>query len=422
MADACLKDRYEVSRLPMPHSGPGEVWPARDRLLDRPVIIKVINPAKMNVDLVRRFRREARLTARLTHPGVPAVFDLGDHEGRPYLVLQQINGITLEDLTAEQDALPIAWVCAIGAQISSVLIAAQQIGLVHRDLKPSNVMLETSGAVKVLDFGLALLRDDARYSRITQTGESLGTVGYMAPEQILGESTDHRTDLYGLGATLYHLLTTQPPFDGPTTMTTVRRQLSDPPPRPAGLRPDTPQVLDDLVHTLLAEHPQDRPGSAAEVYDVLAPLSTPLPPLPGVVTDNLDAVRAYAAIVGRLPAQHTAAPASTPGPTDRHAGMDADLTEAERLHAAGQFRAAARSWRRVADQLAQQHGEAHPTVFECRVRAARAHLPLGEHDRALRLLEILLQQRIRTDGPEHPDVTDLRQEITRLRAEYPTTR
>lgn len=422
MADACLKDRYEVSRLPMPHSGQGEVWPARDRLLDRPVVIKVINPAKLSVDMIRRFRREARLTARLTHPGVPAVFDLGDHEGRPYLVLEQINGINLEDLTAEQDALPIAWVCAIGAQVSSVLIAAQRIRLVHRDLKPSNVMLEMSGAVKVLDFGLAVLRDDARYSRITQTGESLGTVGYMAPEQILSEPTDHRTDLYGLGATLYHLLTTQPPFDGPSTRMTVRRQLTDPPPRPGRLRRDTPKVLDDLVHALLAEHPDDRPSSAAEVYGVLAPLSTPLPPLPGVVTDTLDAVRAYAAIVGRLPAQRTTAPAADPGPANGHAGIDADLAEAERLHAAGEFRAAARSWRRLAKQLAQQHGEQHPLVFDCQVRAARAHLPLGEHDRALRLLETLLQQRIRADGPEHPAVTDLQQEITRLRTEYPTTR
>ncbi|MEV4135501.1 serine/threonine-protein kinase [Dactylosporangium sp. NPDC049742] len=403
----------------MPHSGLGEIWGARDRLLNRRVIIKVINPAKMSIDLVRRFRREAQLTARLDHPGVPAVFDLGDHEGRPYLVLQRVNGITLADLTAEQDSVPIAWICAIGAQISSVLIAAQQIDLVHRDLKPSNVMLEPSGAVKVLDFGLALVHDDGRYSRITRTGESVGTVGYMAPEQIRNESTDHRTDLYGLGATLFHLLTGQPPFDDETTTTIARRQLYDPPPRPGGLRPDTPKVLDELVHALLAEHPQDRPDSAADVYNLLAPLSSPLPPMPGFINDDIDAVRSYAAIVGRLPAQHT----STPAARTKRPGLDPDQAdaEAERLHAAGQFRPAARLWRQLADQLAAQHGERHPMVFDCRVRAARAHVPLGEHDRALRLLDTLLQQRIRLDGAEHRAVTDLRQEIARLRADYPTT-
>lgn len=420
MADACLKDRYQVGRFPLPHRGPGEVWPARDLLLDRRVIIKVVNPAKTTVDLIRRFRREALLTARLHHPGVPAVFDLGDHDGRSFLVLQEVEGVTLEHLTAEQGPLPIAWVCAVGAQISSVLIAAQQIGLVHRDLKPSNVMLEPSGAVKVLDFGLALMRDDGRYSRITQTDQSLGTVGYMAPEQIWNEPTDHRTDLYGLGATLFHLLTTQPPFDEPTTMATVRHQLDNPPPRPAGLRPETPQALDDLVHALLAAHPDDRPHGAADVYDVLAPLIAELPPIPGVINDDIDAVRAYAAIVGRLPAQRPAAPAArTP-----IAGLDVDraAAAAERLNEAGQFRAAARGWRQLADQLAQQHGDHHPAVFDYRVRAARAHLPLGEHDRALRLLDTLLQQRIRQDGVKHAAVTDLRQEIARLRAEYPTTR
>ncbi|MER7002762.1 serine/threonine-protein kinase, partial [Dactylosporangium sp. NPDC000555] len=306
MADARLKGRYVVDRLPLAHSGMGEVWRAWDTLLDRPVIVKSL--AATNSDLALRFRREALLTARLDHPGVPAIFDLGEDHGRLFLVLQRIEGITLADLTAEQDPLPIAWVAAIGAQISSVLIAAHGIGLVHRDLKPSNVMLEPSGAVKVLDFGVAVIRDDDRYSRITRTGESPGTVGYMAPEQVLGEPTDHRADLYGLGGTLSHLLTGQAPFDGASTVTTLRHQLSDPPPRPSEVRPDTPVALDDLVHALLAKRPEDRPASAVEVYDALAPLVDQLPPIPGVVGDGVDAVRRYAAVVGRQPALRTVTP------------------------------------------------------------------------------------------------------------------
>jgi hypothetical protein len=373
----------------------------------------------MDPDLVRRFHREALLTARLDHPGVPAVYDLGEQGGRPYLVLQRIEGITLADLTAEQDPLPIAWAAAIGAQISSVLIAAHEMGLIHRDLKPSNVMLEPSGAVKVLDFGLAVMRDDDRYSRITRTGESLGTVGYMAPEQILSEPNDHRTDLYGLGGTLFHLLTGQAPFDGVSTVTTLQHQLSDPPPRPSQLRPETPEAFDDLVHALLAEHPEDRPASAAEAYSALAPLVGQLPPIPGMVNDGIDAVRSYSAIVGQRPTGHTVA---EPPRTER-IDLDPDpAAEAEQLFADGEFRAAARCWRQLADRHAQRLGRDHPQVFDWRLRAARAHLSLGEHDRALRQLDLLLADRVRVDGPEHPTALELRQEIATLRATRASTR
>ncbi|MER7472750.1 serine/threonine-protein kinase [Micromonospora sp. NPDC000018] len=417
LADMCLKDRYILSRYPLAHNGMGEVWTARDTALDRDVIVKFVNATALDVDLLRRFRREALLTVRLDHPGVPAVYDLDQHDGRPYVVLQKIDGITLSDLIAEHDPIPIGWVAAIGAQISSVLISARQVGLVHRDIKPSNIMLDASGAVKVLDFGLAVIRADDRYSRITQSGQSLGTVGYMAPEQILGEPTDHRTDLYGLGATLFDLLTAHTPFDGDTTMTTLRHQLDDPPPRPGSLRPEIPTALDDLVHSLLAFRPQDRPTDASEVYAALAPLAQDRAPLPGVVTDRVGAVQKYAAIVGRVPqpTHHTVTP-----PQARHVDLDVEQAarQAEQSFAAGNFRAAARTWRRLADYHAQRHGDDHPLVFDLRLRAARAHMPLGEHDRALRQLNALLRDRIRTDGPEHPAVLDLRQEIEDLSKEH----
>ncbi|MFJ8579438.1 protein kinase [Micromonospora sp. NPDC093277] len=414
-----LKDRYKLGRFPLAHKGMGEVWPAQDTLLDRPVIVKFVNAAMSDLDLLRRFRREALLTARLTHPGVPAVFDLGEQAGQPYLVLEKIDGITLTHLAAEQGPLPIGWVAAIGAQVSSVLHAAMRIGLVHRDIKPSNVMLDTSGAVKVLDFGLAVVHGDDRYSRITQTGQSLGTVGYMAPEQILGERADHRTDLYGLGATLFDLLTGRPPFDGVTTTTTLRHQLSDPPPRPAQLRPEIPTVLDDLVHALLALDPRDRPASAADVYEVLAPLSHDLPPIPGVLTDTAPAVRYYAAIVGRVPQQTR--PTATATTEQSEIDVEQTAKEADQLHAAGEFRAAARQWRQLADHHARQHGDDDPLVFALRLRAARAHVALGEHERAERQLQNLLQDRVRVDGPEHPAVLDLREEIARLSAERRTS-
>ncbi|WP_232510792.1 MULTISPECIES: serine/threonine-protein kinase [Micromonospora] len=410
-----LKDRYRLGRFPLAHKGMGEVWSAHDALLDRPVIVKFVSPAMSDRDVVRRFRREALLTARLDHPGVPAVYDLGEHAGQPYVVLQKIDGITLTDLLAEQGPLPISWVAAIGAQVSSVLLAAQQIHLVHRDIKPSNIMLDTHGAAKVLDFGLAVIRDDERYSKITQTGQSMGTVGYMSPEQILGEHTDHRTDLYGLGATLFDLLTGHPPFDGVTTMTTVRHQIADPPPRPTQRRPDIPRAVDDLVHSLLAVDPDDRPDTAAEVYALLAPLARELPPIPGVLTDTVEAVQAYAAIVGRVPR-----PALLTSPTTSAlaaSDLEQSLEEAEHLHAAGEFRAAARRWRHLATQHEQLHGENHPLVFDLRLRAARAHIPLGEHGRASRQLDALLQERLRAAGPEDAVVLALRREIAHLMAQ-----
>ncbi|WP_433533002.1 protein kinase domain-containing protein [Micromonospora sp. CA-263727] len=394
-----------------------EVWPAHDTLLDRPVIVKFV--AVSDVDLARRFRREALLTARLDHPGVPAVFDLGEHAGHPYVVLQKIDGITLTDLIAEHAPLPIGWVAAIGAQISSVLLAASQIGLVHRDIKPSNVMLDSSGAVKVLDFGLAVVRDDERYSKITQTGQVLGTVGYMAPEQFLGGPADHRTDLYGLGATLFDLITGEPPFDDATTTTTLRRQTMEPAPRPAELRPEIPTTLDDLVHALLAIQPQDRPATAADAYEVLAPLSRDLPPMPGVLDESVRAVQAYAAIVGRVPQQFR--PTASPTAGRPEPDVEQTLHDAEQLHAAGEFRAAARQWRQLAEKLARQRGDHDPVVLDLRVRAARAHVALGEKDRALRQLRSLLEERVRVDGPEHATVRELRQEIERLDTDRPAT-
>lgn len=416
VAGVRLKDRYLLDRHPLAHQGMGEVWPALDTVLERPVIVKLIASSLMDVELAQRFKREARLTARFVHPGVPAVYDFGQHEGRFYLVMQKIHGIDLSDLIEEHKPLPVAWVAAIGAQISSVLIAARQIGLVHRDIKPSNAMLEASGAVKVLDFGLAAIHGDDRYSRITESGDSLGTAGYMAPEQIEGGSTDHRTDLYGLGATLFNLLTGVPPFDGPTPTVTRQQQMQSSPPRSAELRPEVPPAMDDLVHALMAPRPQDRPTSAAEAYAVLLPLAQNRPPIPGVVNNQPDAVRAYAAVVGQapLPAQHEVQVSTAPEYIDPDVAARQAEDQAERLATTGSPRAAARQWRQLAAVRAFQHGDGDATVVEYRLRAIRLHAELGEHSRALRQLRSLLDQRINADGPEHPTVVAIRHELAKL--------
>ncbi|MEO3746579.1 hypothetical protein [Plantactinospora sp. B5E13] len=211
---------------------------------------------------------------------------------------------------------------------------------------------------------------------------------------------------------LFDLLTGRLPFEGATTLATLRHQVSAPPPRPAETRPEIPATLDDLVHALLAPRPDDRPANAAEVYAVLAPLCTDLPPIPGVLRDPTGAVRAYSAIVERVPAQaHPGAP-----PVAEQTGTDPEraVRHAEQLHATGEHRVAARPRRRLTEERARQYGDDDSLVFDYQRRAARAHVALGEHSRALRQLTTLPQSRLRTDGPDGPAVLDLRAEIVRL--------
>jgi hypothetical protein len=270
--------------------------------------------------------------------------------------------------------------------------------------------------VKVLDFGLAAIPGDDRYSRITQSGDSLGTAGYMAPEQIEAGPTDHRTDLYGLGATLFDLLTGRPPFDGPTPTATMRYQMQTSPPRPAALRAEIPASIDDLVHALMARRPQDRPANAADVYAVLAPLARNLPPIPGLVSNQPNAVRAYAAIVGQvpLPAPHEGRESVEAGYADPELTVRQAESLAEQLATTGSPRAAARQWRKLADLRAVQHGDQDAQVVEYRLRAIRIHATLGEHGRARRQLHDLLRDRISADGPEHPAVLAVQREISKL--------
>ena len=179
--------RYELT-APVGRGGMGEVWAAYDAKLDRRVALKLLRPDLLpsgtsGRSVIARFKREARLTARLEHPGVPAVFDVGDHDGLLYLVMQLIDGVDLAAVLDARGALPVDWAVAVGAQIATVLAAAHAVSLVHRDLKPRNVMLSRGGVVRVLDFGVAALLDPD-LTRVTVVGETVGSPAYMSPEQI----------------------------------------------------------------------------------------------------------------------------------------------------------------------------------------------------------------------------------------------
>ncbi|GAB3872582.1 hypothetical protein GCM10029964_011230 [Kibdelosporangium lantanae] len=279
MTNRLVGGRYRLDR-PVGSGGMGEVWEALDVRLDRRVAVKLLRPdgfaAGVDQDvLVNRFGREARMTARLHHPGVPAVHDTGADGDDLYLVLELVEGADLTEFQAENEPVPLTWVAAVGAQIASVLGAAHAANLVHRDLKPRNVMVTGTGRVKVLDFGIAVLRD-TDVTRITRTSESVGTPAYMAPEQAMHGLASHSSDLYSLGCVLYELVTGEPVFHATTALALMHRHFNDRPRPLTELRPDVPPELAALITDLLAKQPQDRPATARDVYDRLLPLVQPV--------------------------------------------------------------------------------------------------------------------------------------------------
>jgi len=259
--------------------GMGEVYQARDTRLDRTVAIKVL-PAELSTDPERRtrFEREARTIAALNHPHICTLYDIGQHDGTTYLVMEHLVGETLAQ-RLRKGALPVPQALELGAQIAEALDAAHTHGIVHRDLKPSNVMLTPNGA-KLLDFGLAKLRLPAAPAAVTDStltvtspmthaGEVLGTRPYMAPEQVEGKATDARTDLWALGCVLYEMVTGRPAFTG-DSVAGITAAILDREPEPLKTwQPLTPKTLERVVGKCLAKRPDDRWGSAHDVADEL---------------------------------------------------------------------------------------------------------------------------------------------------------
>ncbi|GAA2757851.1 hypothetical protein GCM10009872_32110 [Actinopolymorpha rutila] len=262
--------RYRLEEL-LSRGGMGEVWRAHDSTLGRPVAVKLLHAGVTEAGDRERFVREARAAAQLSHRNVVAVFDVGEWSGRPFLVMELLDGRTLAAILAERGPLPPDDVRDLGAQAAAGLHAAHQAGVVHRDVKPSNLVRTQDGSLKVVDFGIARVLDEAS-TRLTRTGTIVGTASYLAPEQVRGRSADARSDLYALGCVLYQLLTGRTPFVGGSTEV-VYGHLHNAPTTPSRLRPGVPEDLDELVLGLLAKEPADRPADAAAVRAAL--LATP---------------------------------------------------------------------------------------------------------------------------------------------------
>lgn len=266
--------------------GMGEVWKAYDPESRAFVAVKLLLAEAGDEEAVARFGREARIGARIRHPGVVPVSDagLGD-EGRAFIVMELLDGSDLRALLDRHpEGLPVQQAVDLALEVSAVLAAAHEEGVVHRDLKPANLFLESDGRLRVCDFGIARTVDST--TGLTLTGQAFGTPEYMAPEQWRGAHVDARCDLYALGCVLYKLLTGAPPFTGDQYVL-MHRHCEDTPAPLWSRRADVPFELDRLVAALLQKDPARRPDSAREVSAVLSRIrnlpggTLPVPRAPG---------------------------------------------------------------------------------------------------------------------------------------------
>ncbi|WP_344407349.1 protein kinase domain-containing protein, partial [Dactylosporangium fulvum] len=246
-----LDGRYEVGPI-LGRGGMAEVRRGFDRRLERPVAIKVLHRAGLDDPaMLTRFDREARTVARLAHPNIVAVHDVGTDDGVPYLVMELVEGRSLAEALAG-GPLAVREVARVGTQVCDALAAAHAAGVVHRDVKPANILLSATGHVKVCDFGIARLPGAAQV-HLTASATALGTTAYMAPEQAASGQVDARADLYALGCVLFEMLTGRPPFTADTPVRVLWQHVHEQPAPVSALRPGVPPELDALVAALLAK-------------------------------------------------------------------------------------------------------------------------------------------------------------------------
>jgi eukaryotic-like serine/threonine-protein kinase len=273
---AIFAGRYEVQEM-LGAGGMGVVYRAFDRELEEPVAIKTLRPEAMVGGSVAldRFKQEIRLARRIAHRNVVRTYDLGEVNGIYYLTMEYVDGTSLRQLIEASGKLPVAVALTIGKQLCRALEVAHAEGVIHRDIKPSNVVVDPSGFLKVMDFGIARLANPPQGKGLTEAGVSIGTPDYMSPEQLAGVELDARTDLYAVGIVLFECLTGRVPYLADTPWALVAKHMEEDPPSPRVLNAEVPEALAVVILKALAKDPAQRFASASEMHDALAEVRLP---------------------------------------------------------------------------------------------------------------------------------------------------
>jgi serine/threonine protein kinase len=264
--------RYDIEEI-LGSGGMGVVYRAFDREVGEAVAIKALRPELGGMDptLLERFKQELRLARRITHRNVVRTYDLGEVEGTYYITMELVRGTTVATLIRQAGRLDVPATLTIGKQLCRALEVAHEEGVIHRDVKPQNLLVDGSGFLKVMDFGIARLaehRSDPGQG-LTAAGVVVGTPQYMAPEQLFGEPVDGRADLYATGAVLFECVTGRPVFEAPSLVALLARHLEDTAPDPRNMNADVPESLSRVILRALARRPDDRWPSAAELLRAL---------------------------------------------------------------------------------------------------------------------------------------------------------
>ncbi|MBW3578514.1 MAG: Stk1 family PASTA domain-containing Ser/Thr kinase [Actinobacteria bacterium] len=264
-AGLLLGGRYRLDR-PIGRGGMAQVWAARDEVLDRPVAVKLLSARfHDDPDFQQRFRREAQQAAALNHPNIVAVYDTGEHDGLPFIVMELVQGRSLQQIMAhggltEERALEVC------AEVCSALAYAHSRGIIHRDIKPGNILIDDNGDVKVTDLGIARAIDA---ETVTQTAAVLGTAAYLSPEQAQGARLDASSDIYSLGIVLYEMLSGRPPFQGDSAVGVAYQHVQEQPRPPRERNPDVSPAAEAIAMKAVAKNPANRYASAQAMRDDL---------------------------------------------------------------------------------------------------------------------------------------------------------
>jgi len=262
--------RYEIKEV-LGMGGMGVVYRAFDRELQEAVAIKTLRPESMSGDSValERFKQEIRLARKIAHRNVVRTYDLGEVRGMYYLTMEFVEGKSLKQLIQTRGRLPIPVTLTIGKQLCRALEVAHEQGVIHRDIKPQNMVVEPSGFLKVMDFGIARLANPPKGKGLTEAGMSIGTPDYMSPEQLQGLDLDARSDLYSAGVVLFECVSGRVPFEADTPWTLIAKHLEEEPPNPQTLNAEVPEALAAVILKAMGRKPEDRYQTAGAMHDAL---------------------------------------------------------------------------------------------------------------------------------------------------------